>query len=171
MNDDGNDVDGANDSYWTMVAGGNPDMAGSREQQVWFRFQQIWCHGPEMQPPCQLDGAPQFWDTFWWSRSPGSGEDATESGAVNSTPTATAAASGFYANLLRVRQWWDAELTVEGMFELSLPSPESTNGTWLITQARHNVILGMITWNEKWGSRYSSIFLHSHLRTFARLEA
>ena len=36
----------------------------------------------------------------------------------------------------------------------SLPSPRSTNGTWINVQAHHNLILGMITWNRKWGSRY-----------------
>jgi len=64
-------------------------------------------------------------------------------------------ASGFYATLLESRRWWADELAGEGMMSLtSLPSPATTNGTWLNMQARHNIILGMITWNDKWGPRY-----------------
>ena len=49
---------------------------------------------------------------------------------------------------------WAAELAAEGMHELSLPSPASTNGTQLVTQMRHNIIQGMITWHDTWGPRY-----------------
>jgi hypothetical protein len=53
----------------------------------------------------------------------------------------------------------DAELEAEGMMELpSLPSPKTTNGTWIHVEARHNIILSMITWNDKWGPRYISRF-------------
>ena len=38
--------------------------------------------------------------------------------------------------------------------ELALPSPGSTNGTWLQMQMRHNVIGGMLTWHDTWGPRY-----------------
>jgi hypothetical protein len=133
--------------YWTMVAAGTPDMQGSREQGVWFRFQQVECAHPEMGPPCGLVGQPQYWDTFWWSRSP--------DGYTNLTgPLRPPSASGFYATLLENRRWWAAELASEGMMELSLPSPASTNGTWLHMQAQHNVVQGMITWEETWGPRY-----------------
>ena len=37
--------------------------------------------------------------------------------------------------------------------QLSLPSPPSTNGTWLQQQVTHDIVLGMITWNDKWGPR------------------
>jgi len=134
--------------YWTMVASGDPDMKGSHEQTVWFRFQQIQCSGPQMQAPCAQVGTPQYWDTYWWSRAPGNG-------AINATGPATAAtASGFYASLLKNRRWWDAELEAEGMMQLSLPSPASTNGTWLMNQMRHQIIQGMITWHDTWGPRY-----------------
>ena len=49
--------------YWTMIASPVPDMEGGREQSVWFRFQQIICDGPHMQPPCSLKGQPQYYDT------------------------------------------------------------------------------------------------------------
>ena len=40
------------------------------------------------------------------------------------------------------------------MMELSLPSPESTNGTWLANQAMHNLQLSMVLRDETWGPRY-----------------
>ena len=95
-----------------------------------------------------LFGSPQYWDTYWWSRSPANGP-------TNTTGPATAAsASGFYQTLLENRRWWADEFAAEGMHELSLPSPTSTNGTWLLTQMRHNLIGGMVTWHDTWGPRY-----------------
>ena len=64
------------------------------------------------------------------------------------------AAGGFYRSLLANRAWWDAELAAEGMMQLALPSPESTNGTWLKAQAVQNLRASMILRNEKWGPRY-----------------
>ena len=55
--------------YWTMIASPVPDMEGSREQSVWFRFQQLKCAGAGMAPPCALHGAPQYYDTYWYSYS------------------------------------------------------------------------------------------------------
>ena len=78
--------------YWTMVAAGTPDMQGSREQGVWFRYQQIECAGADMAPPCKLVGQPQYWDTFWWSRTPGGGNTEVTGPRNTSLPNA----SGFY---------------------------------------------------------------------------
>ena len=136
--------------YWTMVASPEPDMHGSREQSVWFRYQQIECAGADMSPPCKIVGSPMYWDTYWWSRCP-----AGACGQTNSAgPVNASSAAGFYASLLENRRWWAAELAAEGMMQLSLPSPTSTNGTWLHTQFTHNIILGMITWHDTWGPRY-----------------
>ena len=138
--------------YWTMVAAGTPDMQGSREQGVWFRYQQLSCAGADMSPPCKLVGEPQYWDTFWWTRAPGGG-NTEHTGPLNTSSLPNA--SGFYGTLLENRRWWGAELAAEGMMELpSLPSPKTTNGTWIHVEARHNIILSMITWNDKWGPRY-----------------
>ena len=134
--------------YWTMIASPEPDMRGSREQRVWFRFVQLECAGAALEPPCALVGKPQHWDTYWWSNSPGGG-------ATNTTgPSTPAAAGGFYGSLLANRRWWAAELAAEGMMHLALPSPASTNGTWLATQMVHNLVRGMITWHDTWGPRY-----------------
>ena len=35
------DVPANSSRYWTMIAAPNPDMEGSREQQVWFQFKQV----------------------------------------------------------------------------------------------------------------------------------
>lgn len=138
--------------YWTMVASAAPDMEGSPEQTVWFRFQQIECEGEgAMVPPCKLIGSPQFWDTYWFSQTPGGGDgvEAAPAGPPNASTSA-----GFYLSLLENRWWWDRELTAEGMMELELPSPPSTNGTYLKTQMVHQLIMGMITWHDTWGPRY-----------------
>lgn len=133
--------------YWTMIASASPDMKGSREQTVWFRFSQVECAGPELAPPCSLVGQPQYWDTYWWTRVPGGG-------ATNRTgPVNASSAGGFYASLLENRRWWERELAAEGMMELSLPPGASTNGTRLWTQAIHHMVRGMITWHDSWHPR------------------
>ena len=101
-----------------------------------------------MAPPCKIVGEPQYWDTYWWSKAPGNGKT-LRTGPVNGS-----SASGFYESLLENRRWWSDELNAEGMHELRLPSPASTNGTWLLTQMLHNIIGGMITWHDTWGPRY-----------------
>jgi hypothetical protein len=132
-----------------MVAAGTPDMQGSREQGVWFRFHQLECVGSKtnaLAPPCKAVGTPQYWDTYWWSHAPGGGNTSSTG------PATSAGAAGFYATLLANRRWWDAELAAEQMMGLSLPSPASTNGSYLVLQARHHVIESMITWHDTWGS-------------------
>jgi hypothetical protein len=143
------DVPANSSRYWTMIANPAPDMKGSREQTVWFRFVQIECAGAAMAPPCKMVGKPQYWDTYWWSRVPAGGDTAATG------PAQAANSSGFYATLLENRRWWGAELASEGMMELELPSLKtSTNGTWLLTQARHNIVLSMVTKHDTWGPRY-----------------
>lgn len=123
-------------------------MRGSREQTVMFRFQQISCAGVKMAPPCKMVGRAQYWDTYWWSNAPGGGQTSL-TGPVNSTK-----AGSFYATLLENRRWWAAELEAEGMMQLRLPSPATTNGTRLNEQMRHQIMMGMITWHATWGPRY-----------------
>jgi hypothetical protein len=132
--------------YWTMVASPVPDMEGGREQSVWFRFQQLVCDGPDRAPPCRLHGKPQYYDTYWYSSSP-----------ITSRwirPELAANASGFYANVLRVKRWWDAELAAEGMMGLSLPPAAGTNGTWLATQGVFALVRSMISRDDTWHPRY-----------------
>lgn len=128
--------------HWDMIAAGAPDMKGSREQTVWFRFQQVDCASS-----CSLIGPPQFYDTYWWSHAPDGKTGLTG-------PAQSAAAAGFYGNLLENRRWWDAEMASEEMMQLSLPSPASTNGTYLKTQAVASVIKAMITRKGTWHPRY-----------------
>lgn len=127
--------------YWDMVAAGAPDMKGSREQTVWFKFQEIRCDST-----CTLVGSPQFYDTYWWSNSP--------SNSTDLWPSHSSSAAGFYSNLLENRRWWASELAAERMMELTLPSPLSTNGTYLKTQAMASVIKAMITRKGTWHPRY-----------------
>ena len=135
--------------YWTRIASAAPDMKGSREQTVWFRFVQIECAtAATTKSDCKQIGSPQYWDTYWWSR-------AAAGGATNATgPAAATGPDGFYASLLENRLWWDAELAAEGMMELKLPSAVTTNGTQLLNQMHHQIIQGMITWHDTWGPRY-----------------
>ena len=62
-------------------------MKGSREQSVWFRFQQVVCNGSSSinresgaatanaststttEQACRLHGIPLYFDTYWWSRA------------------------------------------------------------------------------------------------------
>jgi hypothetical protein len=149
---------------WDMIAAAMPSTNGSRENYVWFRFQQIACPlqqhsivSPSSSSSsssssllsslgCTLHGKPLYFDTYWWSNSP--------DGRTNLTgPAAPSQAAGFYAALLENRQYWDSELASEGMMSFSLPSPASTNGTWLKTQALASVIRVMLTRKDTWGQR------------------
>ena len=123
--------------YWTMIASPVPDMQGGREQSVWFRFQQLICAGPAMAPPCALHGKPQYYDTYWYSYSP----------ITNRwiRPELMANASGFYANILAVKRYWEAELAAEGMMALELPETPTTNGTWLVQQSVFAFVRSMIS--------------------------
>jgi hypothetical protein len=54
-------------TYWDMIAAGVPDMQGSREQSVWFRFQQIDCIAGGSgggSDSCSLRGEPLYFDTY-----------------------------------------------------------------------------------------------------------
>jgi len=132
--------------YWTMIASPVPDMQGGREQSVWFRFQQLKCAGPAMAPPCALHGKPQYYDTYWYSYSP-----------ITSRwirPELMANASGFYANILAVQRYWEAELAAEGMMALELPETPTTNGTWLEQQSVFAFVRSMISRDDTWHPRY-----------------
>ena len=139
--------------YWTMVASGVPDMEGSREQGVWFRFQQVGCAGADMAPPCDLLGKPLYFDTFWWSSSLHAN--------TSSGPVAPASGSGFYGNLLQNRAWWDRELANEGMLDVHLPESSGTNGTWLNIQARHSIVRSMITRQNVWEPRAGALTIYN----------
>ena len=148
--------------YWSMVAAPTPDMGGSREQAVWFRFQQLECEGAGAVPgaapdaTCRLvGGPPQYWDTYWWSRAPPGAPGGTN--ATGPAAADAAGAAGFYGALLANRRWWGAELAREGMMALSLPSDghaTATNGSRLDANARHNLVLSMVTKHDTWGPRY-----------------
>eukprot|EP01047_Picozoa_sp_COSAG01_P040289 COSAG01_NODE_3382_length_6164_cov_204.291838_7_plen_149_part_00 len=97
--------------YWEIIAAGVPDMNGSREQAVWFRYTHLQCAGTSMAPPCAIVGRPLVFDTYWWSSGPGQ--------TMHAGPVVAAASSGFYTNLMEVRTWWSAELGREGMMEVS----------------------------------------------------
>ena len=62
-------------------------------------------------------------------------------------------ASGFYANLLAVKRYWDRELQAEGMMGLALPAAAHTNGTWLVQQARFALVRSMISRDNTWEPR------------------
>ena len=134
--------------YWTVIAAPVADMKGGREQSVWFRFQQLQCAGADAAPPCKLHGTPQYWDTYWYSRSP-----ITKNWVP---PDKIAGADGFYENLLLTRQYWKQTLADEGMSELLLPSKSggATNGSWLHTQATHAIVRSMISREDTWHGRY-----------------
>ena len=135
--------------YWSMIASPVPDMEGGREQSVWFRFQQLRCEGPDMGPPCTLHGAPQYYDTYWYSFSP-----ITDRWI---RPELMANASGFYSNMLQVKNYWDAELAREQMMEMQLPAQGATNGSWLVQQARFAIVRSMISRDDTWHPRYGVI--------------
>jgi hypothetical protein len=154
--------------YWTMIASPVPDMQGGREQSVWFRFQQIVCSGPGMagatpssgvggapkaDRSCALKGLPQYYDTYWYSGSPGN--------ITNRwiRPDAMANASGFYGNMLAVKRFWDTTLAAEGMMELSLPATQANNGSWLTQQAVFSIVRSMISRDDTW---HGESFLRVH---------
>jgi hypothetical protein len=119
-------------NYWTMVAAPKPDMQGSREQDVWYRFQQISGSG-------DLVGNASYFDTYYWS-GPGPGP-------------VSAPAAPFYANMLDVHRYWTSTFKNESQLEVSLPNVASTNGSWLHLQAKHGMVKGMITRVDTWHPR------------------
>jgi hypothetical protein len=98
-------------------------MKGSREQSVWFRFQQVDCGAGAA---CALVGAPQYYDTYWWSSSPGG------NGSWTGGPEHNAGPAGFYGTLLENRQWWGEELAAE----VAIGAVESSSAH-LHRQVRH----------------------------------
>lgn len=92
-----------------------------------------------------------------YSRFPGANATDTQAQTLASGPVNASSAAGFYANLLRNRRWWAAELAAEGMHELSLPSPASTNGSFLALQATHSIVRSMITRQNVWEPRYGGL--------------
>ena len=65
-----------------------------------------------------------------YAHFPGANASDTAHQTLITGPVNFSQPAGFYANLLSLRRWWSAELEAEGMMELSLPSPASTNGTY-----------------------------------------
>eukprot|EP01052_Picozoa_sp_SAG31_P053690 SAG31_NODE_13894_length_839_cov_1.029730_1_plen_261_part_10 len=140
--------------YWTKFFIAVPDTEGNREQAVWSRYQQIECSGPNMKAPCRLHpNSVMYWDTYWYSRYPGANVTDTQKETLRTGPVNASSASGFYSTLLNNRRWWAKELEAEGMMELSLPSPASTNGTMLATQAVHSIVKAMVTRETTWHPR------------------
>ena len=62
-------------------------------------------------------------------------------------------ASGFYANILAVQRYWEAELAAEGMMALELPETPTTNGTWLEQQSVFAFVRSMISRDDTWHLR------------------
>ena len=142
--------------YWTYLNVPYADTGSSREQSTWMRFQQIECAGPNKGPPCKLIDWPMYWDTMWFARFPGANKSDTYHQSLITGSFNYSQPSGFYTALLEQRRFWDAELAAEGMMSLSLPSPSSTNGTYLKTQAVHSIVRSMITRQQKWHPRYGT---------------
>ena len=143
--------------HWTTFVVPVPDMTTNgqqnREQFQWTRYQQMECAGPEMKPPCKLVTAPAYWNSYWFSRYPGANATDAAKETLRAGPVEAPSASGFYQLLLENRKWWSNELANEGMMDVSLPSPSTTNGTWLATQATHAIVKSMITRESKWHPR------------------
>ena len=143
-----------------MTAAPVPSAGARREQDVWFKFSQVDCEeAPGTTTPspaatgaygvgkCTAHG--QYWDNYWFTRTPGEDKDGTAFG-----PEAAATAAGFYANLLAVHRYWNQTKRDEGMMELSLPDSGGTNGTWLHHQATHSIIRTMINRRDTFHPTY-----------------
>ena len=143
------DVNTSINRYWTYLAVPIPDICpqpanGCREQNVMFRLQQLECAGPDKRPPCKLVDWPLYWDSYWYSRFPGANASDTQKQTLLTGPVNATSSSEFYSALLASRKWWTAELEREGMMQLHLPSPGSTNGTWLERQAKKAIVRSMM---------------------------
>jgi len=97
-----------------------------------------------------------YWDTMWFARFPSASAAGNLTNITGGGNAATRSPAGFYANLLELRRWWGAELAAETMMGLSLPSPASTNGTYLKTQAVSSIVRSMITRDKKWHPRFGT---------------
>ena len=156
-------VTGPGSRYWTYLnipkPDTNPDQGGdspSREPGVWVRYQQIECTGPNKEPPCKLHGWPMYWDDMAYAHYPGANTSDTDHETLITGPVNASKPAGFYKNLLALSSWWTEQIDNEGMMQLSLPSPNSTNGTYLKTQAIHSIVRSMITRQDTWHPRYGN---------------
>ena len=140
--------------YWTVTIVPVADMQGSREQNIWYRYQQLACSGPQMMAPCTLHTAPMYWDTYWFARFPGANASDTLTQTLRTGPVSPSPSSGFYRTLLENRRWWERELAAEGAHVLRLPELASTNGTMLVMQATHAMVKSMISRQNVWQPRY-----------------
>ena len=91
---------------------------------------------------------------MWFSRFPGANASDTAYQTLVTGPANASTPAGFYGALLELRRWWKDELAAEGMMELQLPSPASTNGTYLATQAMHSIVKSMITRQRTFHPRF-----------------
>jgi len=89
-----------------------------------------------------------------YARYPGVNATDVLAETLRTGPVKPSSGGGFYKALLDNRRWWNAELESEGMMDLSLPSPASTNGTWLGLQATHAMVKSMISRESTWHPRY-----------------
>jgi hypothetical protein len=148
--------------YWTIMqvpvqeqeCDPKQNQVCNPEQNVLIRFQQVACSGADMKPPCKAHGWPMYWDSYWFSRFPGANISDADTQTLLTGPINATSSAQFYETLLHNKHYWDAELGAEGTMELSLPSPNTTNGTWLKTQAVHSMIRSMITRQNTWEPRY-----------------
>eukprot|EP00039_Didymoeca_costata_P000747 m.47124 g.47124 ORF g.47124 m.47124 type:complete len:928 (+) comp10450_c0_seq1:1419-4202(+) len=137
--------------YWTYVNVPNANMAGSREQATWMRFQQIACSSHNN---CRLVDWPLYWNSFWFTRFPGKTQQALQTGITG--PIHAASASGFYSGLLELKQYWQSVFTTENVMTVELPATKETNGTFLMQQAQHSLVKNMITRADTWHPRYGA---------------
>ena len=89
-----------------------------------------------------------------FARFPGANATDTARQTLYTGPANASSAGGFYGALLELRHWWARELAAEGMMQLELPSPPSTNGTYLATQALHSIVKSMITRQRRFHPRF-----------------
>lgn len=146
--------------YWTYLNIPKPDsdecQGDSREPGVWIRYQQVSCAGPDHKPPCKLHGKPMYWDSMAYAHFPGANESDTNHETLITGPVNASQPAGFWANLLKLKEWWEEQLEAEGMMKMSLPAPSSTNGTYLSAQAVHSIVRSMITRQAVFHPRYGT---------------
>lgn len=120
-------------------------------QDAFFRVQRIDANGTVL--------SSQYYDNYVYTA--GAFQSPAQVPASGEPPNSVVA-NDFYAAILEQQQWWQDELSAEGVAQMSLPADGGTDGPTMAKQATHSIIRDMITRRARFFPKYGMSFEHHH---------